>query len=87
MRSEHEIVLCARLSWEITASEYLAVYYTGVITVTARNLFFAQFFYRVNSNKSMESICGDCFLASPASGETAELQAWEHAHRCLSQSV
>jgi hypothetical protein len=64
------------------ANLFLTFASTGEIIVTARNLFFAQFFYRVNSNKSVESICGDCFLASPASEETAKLQAWEHAHRC-----
>ena len=47
-----------------------------------RNSCFAQFFYRVNSNKTIEAICGFCFVASqPAVGQ-AELRAWENAHVC-----
>jgi hypothetical protein len=57
-----------------------------VIAVAATNLYFAQFFYRVNPNKSIESICGVCFLASPAADDKTGLKAWESAHRCISQA-
>jgi hypothetical protein len=44
--------------------------------------FFAQFFYRVNRDMTIESICGFCFMASAATVDPAQLQVWETAHLC-----
>jgi hypothetical protein len=43
---------------------------------------FAQFFYRVNPNKTIEAICGHCFSSSESSTDKGALQTWETAHRC-----
>ena len=43
---------------------------------------FAQFFYRVNADKSIDAICGYCFTESGPSVKKEELQSWETAHRC-----
>ena len=46
------------------------------------NTCFAQFFYRVNPDKSMDSICGHCFEASDPAFDKESLRAWEVAHCC-----
>jgi hypothetical protein len=43
---------------------------------------FAQFFYRINPDSTIESICGFCFNASEAMIDRAKLQLWEADHRC-----
>jgi hypothetical protein len=43
---------------------------------------FAQFFYRVNPDSTIESICGFCFDASAAMLDRAKLQLWEANHHC-----
>jgi hypothetical protein len=43
---------------------------------------FAQFFYRVNPDSTIESICGFCFAASAAMLDRAKLQLWEANHHC-----
>jgi hypothetical protein len=48
--------------------------------------FFAQFFYRVNRDMTIESICGFCFMASAATVDQAQLQVWETAHPCAGYS-
>ena len=41
---------------------------------------FSQFFYRVNPDSTIESICGFCFDASAAVLDRAKLQLWEANH-------
>jgi hypothetical protein len=43
---------------------------------------FAQFFYRVNPDSTIESICGFCFEASVAMLDKAKLRLWEASHQC-----
>jgi hypothetical protein len=43
---------------------------------------FAQFFYRVNEDKTVEAICGFCFAGSNPAVNQAELREWEKAHLC-----
>jgi hypothetical protein len=51
--------------------------------VAKRNTCFAQFFYRVNEDRTVEAICGFCFVASSPATQQAELREWEKAHLCL----
>ena len=44
--------------------------------------FFAQFFYRVNPDKTVAAICGTCFLESDPLADQAGLKSWETAHHC-----
>jgi hypothetical protein len=46
------------------------------------NSCFAQFFYRVNPDKTMDSICGYCFEASAPSADREQLRSWETTHCC-----
>jgi hypothetical protein len=46
------------------------------------NVCFAQFFYRVNPNKTMDAICGFCFKSSATAEDQADLRRWETAHLC-----
>ena len=46
------------------------------------NTCFAQFFYRVNDDKTVEAICGFCFAASHPAIQHADLREWEKAHIC-----
>jgi hypothetical protein len=46
------------------------------------NVFFAQFFYRVHPDKTIDAICGFCFTASEPAANQAGLRVWEIAHRC-----
>jgi hypothetical protein len=43
---------------------------------------FAQFFYRVNPDKTIEAICGLCFMGSDPVTNQAGLKSWELAHHC-----
>jgi hypothetical protein len=47
---------------------------------------FAQFFYRINPDKTTDSICGFCFLTAATARNRAELQALEATHNCRSRS-
>ena len=46
------------------------------------NSCFAQFFYRVNGDQTVEAICGFCFVASRPALNQAELREWEQEHVC-----
>jgi hypothetical protein len=46
---------------------------------------FAQFFYRINPDKTMDSICGYCFVASEPAADREQLRPWEIAHCCSRQ--
>ena len=41
-----------------------------------------QFFYRINADKTIDSICGACFLTVATGKSEAELHAQEAAHDC-----
>ena len=43
---------------------------------------FAQFFYRINPNKTIDAICGYCFTESTPTSNRDDLQTWEALHRC-----
>jgi hypothetical protein len=43
---------------------------------------FAQFFYRVNEDKSRDAICATCFSESGQVVKEEDLRTWETAHRC-----
>jgi len=45
---------------------------------------FAQFFYRVNEDKTVEAICGFCFAGSHPVVEPGAMREWEKAHVCRS---
>jgi hypothetical protein len=53
--------------------------------MASRNTYFAQFFYRVNRDKTIDAICGFCFMASPSADNQDDLRKWEISHRCLGQ--
>jgi hypothetical protein len=44
--------------------------------------FFRQFFYRFNSNGTMDSICSLCFRTVATVANDAELHNFEAAHHC-----
>jgi hypothetical protein len=51
-----------------------------------RDVHFHQFFYRINPDKTVDSICAFCYMTA-ATGETqAELHELERAHRCPERS-
>jgi hypothetical protein len=41
-----------------------------------------SFFYRINADKTIDSICGFCYLTVAAGESEAELYALESAHDC-----
>jgi hypothetical protein len=46
-----------------------------------------QFFYRINADKTIDSICGACFLTVATGKSEAELHAQEAAHDCWKRKV
>ena len=43
---------------------------------------FAQFFYRVNPDSTIDAICGYCFLTVATANTRTELRLFESAHQC-----
>jgi len=43
---------------------------------------FAQFFYRVNTDSTIDAICGYCFLTVATANTRTELRLLESAHHC-----
>jgi hypothetical protein len=41
-----------------------------------------EFFYRINADKTIDSICGFCYLTVAAGESEAELHTQEAAHDC-----
>jgi hypothetical protein len=64
----------SKLSPAVTGAE--------VVHMARKTASFAQFFYRVNPDSTIESICGFCFDASAAMIDRAKLQLWEANHQC-----
>ena len=48
---------------------------------------FAPYFYRVNADKTVDSVCTRCFAASKAAESPSFLREWESAHHCAELSV
>jgi hypothetical protein len=67
------------------AASHVSVVSGIEVNQAMKGAFFAQFFYRINPDKTIESICGFCFMGSRASDNHADLQAWESAHRCFEE--
>jgi hypothetical protein len=42
----------------------------------------SQFFHRVNTNKTIDAICLNCFLTAATAGNEADLNELELARRC-----
>jgi hypothetical protein len=47
-----------------------------------KDVSFAQFFYRVNPNRTIDSICGFCFLTVATDENKAALRTPELTHCC-----
>jgi len=47
-----------------------------------KDVSFHQFFYRVNPDKTIDAICGFCYLTAATAENPADLQMRERAHRC-----
>jgi hypothetical protein len=43
---------------------------------------FAQFFYRVNPDSTIDAFCGYCFLTVATANTRTELRRFESAHHC-----
>jgi hypothetical protein len=43
---------------------------------------FHQFFYRLNADKTIDSICAFCYMTAATAATRAELEVKERAHRC-----
>ncbi len=57
--------------------------FPGVRRVTASSAqFFRQFFYRFNSNGTIDAICSLCFQTIATVGNQADLRNFEAAHHC-----
>jgi len=54
----------------------------GAQLTTKKDVSFAQFFYRVNPNRTIDSICGFCFLTVGTDENKAALRTPELTHCC-----
>ena len=50
-----------------------------------KDVHFHQFFYRVNADKTIDAICGFCYVTAATADSRADLQLLERAHRCPRQ--
>jgi hypothetical protein len=50
-----------------------------------KDVHFHQFFYRVNADKTIDAICGFCYMTAATADSRADLQLLERAHRCPRQ--
>jgi hypothetical protein len=48
----------------------------------SRGVHYHQFFYRINPDKTVDSICAFCYLTAATANSQAELHELERAHRC-----
>jgi hypothetical protein len=48
---------------------------------------YSQFFYRRNANKTMDAICGFCFLTVASAESEADLHALESVHQCNQEDI
>jgi hypothetical protein len=54
----------------------------GAQLTAKKDVSFAQFFYRVNPNRTIDSICGFCFLTVATDENKAALRTSELTHCC-----
>ena len=47
-----------------------------------KDVHFHQFFYRINADKTIDAICGFCYMTAATAATRAELEVKERAHRC-----
>lgn len=47
-----------------------------------KGVHFHQFFYRINADKTIDAICGFCYMTAATAATRAELEVKERAHRC-----
>jgi hypothetical protein len=61
----------------------------GVFTtmLATQSTCFAPYFYRVNPDKTLDSVCTRCFEASSAASHPSMLREWESAHHCIELSA
>jgi hypothetical protein len=48
---------------------------------------YSQFFYRRNANKTIDAICGFCFLTVASAESEADLHARESIHQCRQEYI
>jgi hypothetical protein len=48
-----------------------------------KNVSYSQFFYRENADKTIDAICGFCFLTAATANDFADLHKLESAHVCF----
>jgi hypothetical protein len=48
---------------------------------------YPQFFYRRNSDNTMDAICGFCFLTVASAESEADLHALESVHQCNQEDI
>jgi hypothetical protein len=48
----------------------------------SRGVHYHQFFYRINPDKTVDSICAFCYMTAATANSQGELHALERAHRC-----
>jgi hypothetical protein len=58
-----------------------------VESMVNKSVSFAQYFYRVNADGTLDSICGYCFLTVATADTENELRRLESAHRCGRSSM
>jgi hypothetical protein len=47
-----------------------------------KNVHFHQFFYRINPDKTVDSICAFCYLTAATAATQEELHVREREHQC-----
>jgi hypothetical protein len=47
-----------------------------------KDVHFHQFFYRINADKTIDAICGFCYMTAATAATPEELEVKERAHRC-----
>jgi hypothetical protein len=48
----------------------------------SRGVHYHQFFYRINPDKTVDSICAFCYMTAATANSQGELHELERAHRC-----
>ena len=55
--------------------------------MTATKGSYSQFFYRRNSDKTIDAICGFCFLTVASAENEVDLHAPESVHQCNQEDI
>ena len=48
----------------------------------SRGVHYHQFFYRINPDKTVDSICAFCYMTAATANSQAEIHELERKHRC-----